>query len=409
MIPLINSKLETELRISLANQVKRLNSRITLSPTETLPIKKYIYPKGIEKICNLYVSDSLRSKDAKVIFGGRNQATQDILKIYDQWLKILGGKKVSMRLFSGIHSHTLIALAFRKIGPRVLLLPEKAGGHFLTEKILLNLGYQVTLMPVDYANLEIDFKKTRDIIDSGQIDIVFVDRTESLNYTDFTSLLKGANVYSIFDASHYLSNIISGDYKNPFDMGFNLCISTLHKSFPGPQKAVVWSREDDKFWQEINEALLTYVSSIHPAGVYGVGLLLSNHQLISDYSRLMMANSVELENELANLNIPVLKKRKDLPPSYYIYIRIKDQNLAYEKYNQLSAVGIDTNYRLLPYNLGYGLRLGTGPLTMMGLRPSDTKQLALIFSEAYYGHSNINLASQVKKFLTKIKIHRLDK
>jgi hypothetical protein len=41
----------------------------------------------------------------------------------------------------------------------------------------------------------------------------------------------------VFDASQYLSNIIAGDYANPFGWGFDLMVASVHKNFPGPQNS----------------------------------------------------------------------------------------------------------------------------------------------------------------------------
>lgn len=47
-------------------------------------------------------------------------------------------------------------------------------------------------------------------------------------------------VYKIFDASQYLTNIMAKDYDNPFDMGFDIILTSLHKNYPGSQKAAVF-------------------------------------------------------------------------------------------------------------------------------------------------------------------------
>jgi glycine/serine hydroxymethyltransferase len=402
--------LSRELRASIKRQSNHFEQSLNLNPTENFPLKTDIYPNGIEKLNNLYISDvPNRNETAKTIFGGRESAVSDIVKIYDFWAKKLGAKKISMRPLSGLHVHTLVFLGLKKLGDRVLLLPEIAGGHFCTEKILKTLGYKVTLMPVDFKNLEIDFKATKALIDTNNYDFIFVDRSEGLNYVDFSPILKDTNIYSIYDASHFLSHIILGDYKNPFDMGFDMCVSTIHKNFPGPQKAIVYTKEDDKYWEEVEQAMKTFVSSIHATDVYAAGLVISDTKYLKKYSKLNVDNAASLEKELYKLGLPAIQRKKNQPGAYYIWLAINDQQKAYKIFRDLEKTGINTNYRLLPYNLGYGLRLGTAPAISYGLRPKDTPELAKYIANVYKNGFNKEIALKFKCFLKKIKENRLDK
>ena len=86
-------------------------------------------------------------------------------------------------------------------------------------------------------------------------------------YEDF-SWLKEVPSYKIFDASQYLTNIISKDYPNPFQWGFDLILTTLHKNLPGPQRAMICTREKDANWNIIKSGISTYVSNMHVFSIY---------------------------------------------------------------------------------------------------------------------------------------------
>lgn len=101
-------------------------------------------------------------------------------------------------------------------------------------------------IPYDNSNHRVDKDKCLDIIKSFEPDIIFVDRSEGLVYEDFTWIGQSCNCCKIFDASQYLTNIICSDYNNPFNMGFDLIISTLHKNLPGPQRALICSKYDNE-------------------------------------------------------------------------------------------------------------------------------------------------------------------
>lgn len=75
------------------------------------------------------------------------------------------------------------------------------------------------------------------------------------------------------------------DFKSPFDMGFNLMMSTLHKNFPGPQKAMICSRDNNTYWQNALYAINNYVSNIHVENIYMAGDILAKNELLSEYSK----------------------------------------------------------------------------------------------------------------------------
>ena len=66
------------------------------------------------------------------------------------------------------------------------------------------------------------------IIQNWKPDYIFVDRSEGLYYEDF-SWLKEIPCVKVFDASQYVTNIMARDYTNPFDMGFDIILTSLHK------------------------------------------------------------------------------------------------------------------------------------------------------------------------------------
>lgn len=401
-------ELRKKLQSSLRRQAAQRTEILSLSPTETFPLSSDLAENLFPGLTNLYIADKPRTKDDKIIFGGRENATLDFLKIYDAWAKALKAEVVSMRALSGLHAHSLIFTGLKKFGRSVLLVPEQAGGHFSTPGILRSLGFRVTEMPIDLKNRDIDLRATRRLLKSKKFDFFFVDRTEALNYLDFSDLLSNCRSYSIFDASHFLSNILVGGYKNPFDMGFDLCIATLHKSFPGPQKALIGARHADQHWQAIESVLRTFISNIHPAAVYTAGLVLSNQRFLKRYASLIVDNAAALERELHKHGVPVNLRDDALPGSYFIFVPYGEQDRAYRVFKDLLEVGIETNYRLLPYNQGYGLRLGTAGATMAGLRPTNASELAEIFAEVCADGATARRRQRVQRFVAKIAARRLD-
>lgn len=362
--------------------------QLILNPVENLPYliscAQDIQSRG------LYVSDKNKTEQAvmasKIGFSGRDDYNHKIHQIYKEWAEALGVQHLSMRLLSGLHAHIVIFMAIGNIGDKVLLLPEEAGGHYATKGILERLGYYVVEMAVDKQKYCIDTSETIHIIKTEQPNFIFVDRSEGINYEEFNELLGHVDkkVCSIFDASQYLTNIIFRQYPSPFDMGFDIVLSTLHKNFPGPQKALVCSRENSLFWQRIQKGMSDYVSSLHVENVLYAGEILHHSSLLRYYSEIMLENSICLETYLHEKKIPIVLKNSDWKPTHHIWINLNNQEKAYSFYKDMETCNLLVNYRRLPYNLGYGIRMGTAAATLQGLNPNRCKELASLIAKIYF-------------------------
>lgn len=325
----------------------------------------------------------------------------------------MGGEAISMRLLSGLHAHIVLFMSITEIGQKILALPEKAGGHVSSYSILKRLGLQVRDIPYDSSLMEIDRKKCIEEIESFQPDFIQVDRSEGLIYEDFTWLGQYSTAfpcYKIFDASQYLTNIICHDYVSPFDTGFDLMLSTMHKNLPGPQRAFVCAKRNDEIWQRLRAGISTYVSNMHVFSIYSAGLLLNEYKKLRSISKNMINNAYLLEKELSKYSIPVINRviGQSAPPTHHCWIGPLSKEKAYTLYSTLEQLGILTNYRLLPYDIGYGLRLGLSGATNSGLLAIDIPTLAQIIANAYENGYSRTLADQCAIFIKKVKGNRTD-
>lgn len=362
-------------------------NQLILNPVENLP--HLITENTYRDSQGLYVSDKVKTdeiiKSSAIGFSGRNNANENVRKIYSDWKDALGVECLSMRLLSGLHAHTVLFMGLGNIGDTVMILPVEAGGHFSTKKILERLGYKVIEAIPDYASFGVDFDKTLQLINREQPQFIFIDRSEGIYYEDFTDLIRHLkhDCGTMFDASQYLTNILMNDFKSPFDMGFDLMMSTLHKNFPGPQKAMVCSIENSIYWSNVLYAVNNYVSNIHVEHIYTAGAILNKKELLSIYSRKMLENSIEIELNLNKLDVPVVLKERSRTPTHHIWIDFNSQDKAFDFYKKMEQCGFLVNYRKLPYDLGYGIRMGTSAATLQGVNETNYKDLSLLISRIY--------------------------
>ncbi len=392
--------------------LKHLETDLILNPTENL---MYLFDlDDYNHIDGLYINNKLFTPNTDplnltVLFSGREGHECAIRAIETKWKKALNADHISMSLLSGLHAHTITFMGIGNIGDKVILLPENAGGHHAARGILNRLGYIVEDMVIDIDHHCIDIDKTIAKIRHNHIKFLFVDRSDGLNYEDFSKLTSSVDTCNIYDASQYITHILSNDYISPFDMGFHIMLSTLHKNFPGPQKAIICEKNAREYWQLIEDAVLEFVSSTHIRTTYLAGEVLEkNFDIIRKYSKLMLQNTSVLNNALLSCGVPIVDRNTDQPITQQIWITCNSPKDAYDFFKRCEYEHLLINYRHLPYSLGYGARLGTAAATLDGLRPEHCEKLAFYISKIYFSKMQYNDRQELKKLIHNIKETKYD-
>lgn len=369
---------EAVFKYSLDELNRHLKSHLVLNPTENFPNYETYNTHLLE---GLYVSERHKQQEDIVIFGGRSEAIDLYNIIKTIWKRALHAEAVDIKTHSGLNAHLILFLCLAKRGDKVLLLPEEAGGHFSTETMLKRIGMQILHFAVDNVNLCIDVPKTEKLIRDEQPNFIFVDRSEGLIYEDFSWVSKYTNAIKIFDASQYLSQIISGYYPNPLENGFDYLLSSLHKNYPGPQKSIIATAKENKQWYEFMQDTKTFISNTHPEAIFKSVIPLIDQQKFNEYAKKSIDYCLKLELALQHAGLPVVQRMKDKLPTPHIWILPKTQEKTYALFSKLEEVGINVNYRKLPYQLGFGLRLGLHAAIMQGLKEKHLDKLASIIKE----------------------------
>jgi glycine hydroxymethyltransferase len=377
------AELAPALRRSAARQAEVLRTSLVLNPVENFPFPDDV-AVAAGPLHGLYNSDKNRARNARAAtdhqFAGRQAIEQDCVRAYAAWARALGAADASLRVLSGLHSHTVLFMSVSRPAQRVLLLPVEAGGHLSGRQILERLGLDVVDMVVDREGLRVDVERTLALCDSQPVDFVFVDRSEGLVIEDFSALTH-LDAVSVYDASQHLANVLVGDHPNPFGDGFDLLVSSVHKNFPGPQKALLATRAADPVWRQLLEGLSTYVSNMHVASTYAATLTLGRSDWLATYSKRMLACAPLLEQHLADNGVPVVRRPADAVPTHHVWIREGERERAFETFEALEQCGLHTNFRLLPYGLGHGVRLGLSAAVRLGLLEEDVPRLAALIAD----------------------------
>lgn len=383
---------------------KKLNNSFSysliLNPTENIPM--YCNDIQLDHLEGLYISERFKDLNDKVIFGGRNDYIKFFEIIKKEWSKKLQAFDIDLKTLSGLNAHLILFLCILKKGETVMLLPEICGGHFATSKILENLNCNIIYMIPDLENFCVDIKKTKEVIEKDRPNYIFVDRSEGLIYEDFSWLKSYNDIYKIFDASQYFSQILTGYYQTPFEMGFDMIITTLHKNYPGPQKGLIAVKAPSKIWELYQNNAKTYISNTHPMSIAKSIMPLLYEEKFNEYSNECILIHSKFQELLIDKGLPVIKCSLNDLQTLHIWILCKTKEESYNYYLKLEKINILTNYRLLPYNLGYGLRIGVNAAVRMGLNFKHLEELTDIMAYVYKNNIDSKIIKKAKRLINNI-------
>jgi glycine hydroxymethyltransferase len=306
--------------------------------------------------------------------------------------EIFRAKYVDLRPLSGHIAGAAALLALCKPGDVIMELDKFAGGHRVAEKLSLAslIDLQIVPVPFDATTYNIDTDATIKAIKKSKPKVVILGSSLFLFPHPITriaeAIKKMGNCWLLYDASHVLGLIAGGMFQNPLGEGADLIVSSTHKTFAGPQGGMILTN---------NSYLAKLVaSSICPA-------LVANHHLSRipamaaraieikaygyEYAKATILNAKALGEALQDYGLQVVGSKSGFTESHTVLIQTDKFGNCVDIAARLEQSGVICGEVSLPEAIGKGgLRLGVQELTRLGLKPTDTKEIAEIIAAIIY-------------------------
>jgi glycine hydroxymethyltransferase len=280
-----------------------------------------------------------------------------------------------------------VYLAFMKPGDTILGMDLSHGGHLTHGAPVSHMGKLFRF--VRYKTLpeeggRIDFQELRRTAREARPKILLCGYTSyprELDYAEFQRIAGEVGAITMADVSHIGGLIAAGVMANPFDHGFDIVTTTIHKSLRGPRGGMVLCKK--KYAAEIDRSVFPGLQGgPHMNVIAGAAITFGKALLpeFREYGKMVLQNSRALAKGLMDRGARLVTGGTDnhmmvmdTVASFGI-----DGSLA-EK--TLDRVAITTNKQIIPDDPApplrpSGIRLGSPAATTRGMRESDMDQLA---------------------------------
>ena len=304
---------------------------------------------------------------------------------------------------SGMHAVMCILVATTKPGDKVFIFTPNSLGHHATKSLLDKIGRKVLFIPWNTEKLCIDLGLFKEEFNKNTDATIFLDLGTAF-YPLPTQQLReivGSKTKIIYDGSHVLGLIAGGQFQNPLQEGCDILIGNTHKTFPGPQKAMMLFKDEELGrWVAVNSFRSTVFSqhTHHALALYVTLMEMVVHG--KSYAAQIVKNAQALSNALLSLGFKLIKRENELPVSHMIAITGNFPHGNQYACAQLHKVEISSNTKKI-----FGknsLRLGVQELTRRGIKEDDMRQIAY-FLERVINSDDQNIGLEILNFSNKFK------
>jgi len=324
--------------------------------------------------------------------------------------ELFDAEHVNVKPVSGVNANLAALFALTSPLDRMMALSISNGGHISHSKYSIpamrNLAletfpFDTNEMNIDTAKMlkEIKLKKPSLLLFGGSLFLFPHPVSEARVAADEV----GAKI--VYDASHVLGLIAGNQFQDPLREGADVIASSTHKTFPGPQGAIILCKADIK--EKIEQAVFPgTVSNHHLHHVAGLAVTLAEMlQFSKAYAAQTVTNAKVLAQCLYEEGLDVLCEHKGFTESHQIAINVLKYGGGAAVAQKLERANIIINKNLLPSDKDpdtpTGIRLGVQELTRIGMKDSEMKEIASLITRVVRAKADVNKIKDEVKELRK--------
>ncbi|MDF2956236.1 MAG: Glycine/serine hydroxymethyltransferase [Candidatus Alkanophagales archaeon MCA70_species_2] len=301
--------------------------------------------------------------------------------------RLFEAEHVNLKPVSGVLANIAAFFALGEPFDRVMALSIPNGGHISYSKYSAAglRAFKIIEHPFDPEEMNIDAnemvrviraEKPKIIVFGGSLFLFPHPVSEARDAADEV----GARI--IYDASHVLGLIAGGFFQEPLREGADVVTGSTHKTFPGPQGALILCRRELK--ERVDTAVFPgTVSNHHLHHIASLAVALAEMLAFGkEYAKATIENAKSLAQALYEAGFNVLCEHKGFTESHQVVMDVSTLGGGDFAAKILEKANIIANKNMLPWDrepqTPSGLRLGVQELTRLGMRPSEMKDIAAL-------------------------------
>jgi len=289
-------------------------------------------------------------------------------------------------------------------GDTILGMDLSHGGHLTHGHPVTHIAKVFKFVRYKMKSVEtgaIDYDEMRRVAKAEKPRIVlagFSAYPRELDYKAMRSIADEVGAYAVADVAHIAGLIAGGVLANPFHAGFDVMLTTTHKSLRGPRGGMILTRTAE-LGKKIDKAVFPGFQGgpiMQMVAAKAVAFREAQQPAFKVYARQVVANAKALAQRLMDQGVKLITNGTDN------HLMLADAVKSFGKpggdiQNVLDECGITLNKNMIaddprPAMSPSGIRLGTPALTTRGMKEPEMHQVADFIVRAARAGSNEDIA-----------------
>ncbi len=332
--------------------------------------------------------------------------------------KLINAPHVNVQPISGVVANMAGFFALTNPGDKIFALSVPAGGHISHDKFSAAglRGLEVLHYPFDQESMNIDVDETRKLAEKERPKLFVLGASLFLfphPVKEISEIAAEINAKVMYDGSHVLGLIAGGEFQRPFDEGTDVLTASTHKTFFGPQRAIISCKEE--LADAIDKAVFPGVVSNHHLNTLA-GLVVAALEFAEfgrDYARQIVKNAKKLAESLAEEGLKVLGEDLGYTKSHQVAVDVREFGGGAKVAKKLEEANIILNKNLLPWDSikdtenPSGIRIGVQEVTRLGMKEGEMELLSKLIADVVFDRRDVKVVrkdvAELKREFNKIK------
>lgn len=376
---------------------------------ELIPSENYVSRAVFEANGSVFQNKYSEGYPGKRYYGGQDFTDQIEQLAINRACALFSAKFANVQPLSGAPANLAVYSALLKPGDTVLGMDLSHGGHLTHGHPMTHpakIYNFVTYKMKDADTGEIDFDEMLEVAKREKPKLIvagFSAYSRELDYAKFVEIAKEVGAYTMADMCHISGMIAGKALANPFDAGFDVMVTTTHKSMRGPRGAIILTREDKKIAKKINTAVFPGLQGgphMHQVAAKAVAFGEALSPKFEVYAKQVLKNAKAMEAVFLREGIRLLCGGTD---NHLLLADLTELEVSgAEAQTALDECGITLNKNSIaddprgPMDPS-GIRFGTPAITTRGFKEEQCAQVAEFMIEVLRDHENQELKERVRE------------
>ncbi len=376
---------------------------------ELIPSENYVSAGVREAMGSVLTNKYSEGYPGRRYYGGQEFTDEVENLARDRACELFGCKYANVQPLSGAPANVATYFALLEPGDTMMGMDLSHGGH-------LTHGHPVTYITKifnfvrykmkDTATGEIDYDHLREVALKEKPKVIlagFSAYSRELDYDKFVSIAKEVGAITIADMAHIAGLIAGKAVKNPFDAGFDVILTTTHKTLRGPRGGLIMTRDSKEIAQKIDKSVFPGFQGgphMHQIAAKAVCFGEALKPEFQTYAQQILKNAKAMEAVFAKENIRMIgggTSNHLILADVYGSLGVTGK----EAQTVLDEVGMTLNMNMIADDPRKaldpsGIRFGTPAITTRGFMEADCARVAELMIQTLKNKDDDGVKKEVR-------------